>query len=121
MDGEARIFAIIAFITLVVCASVWFLGRWLVRWLTHSKHSRLASISVTRAGFICYTIQVLLMVGAVVLFKLFPESSFALWLSHSPGLALGLFVIICGVFGGVLAAVFGRRGIKLLEFTRRDA
>jgi hypothetical protein len=121
LDGEARILAIIVLITLVVCASVWFLGRWLVRRLTRSKHSRLAAVSVTRAGFICYAIQIVFMVGAVVLFELFPESSFVLWVSHSPGLALGLFVITCGVFGGVLGGILGRKGIKLLEFGRRDA
>ena len=57
------------------------------------------------------------MVAAAVLIELFPDNSFTRWVSGSPGTAIGLFVITCAVLGGVL----GRRGIKLVEFKRRDA
>jgi protein-S-isoprenylcysteine O-methyltransferase Ste14 len=117
MGDETKFFAGLALVTLTVCGALWFFGRWLSRRVSRSKEARLASVSLTPAGYAWVAIQVILMVTAVALIELFPDNALGRWISASPGISFVLFVIICAAVGGIL----GRRGTRLLEVRRRDA
>jgi hypothetical protein len=117
MGDEARFFTGLALVALVTCGALWFLGRWLSKRVSKSKESRTPSVTLTRAGYVWVGVQVALMVGAVILIELFPDSAFGRWVAASPVTAVIVFVIACAILGGAL----GRRGIRLLELKGRDA
>ena len=117
MGDEAKFFTGLAVMAFVLCGGLWFFGRWLSRRVARSKTLRVTSLSLTRAGFTWVAVQVILMVGAVVLFALFPDSPIAQWITRSPGTAIGVFVLLCAIIGGFL----GRGGVKLINFKGRDA
>jgi len=101
------------FVLLLFLVGLFLAGRWLARRFSKGGPSSIASVSVTRAGMVWVAVQVLLMVGIVILYNLYPTSSAARWLSTPSGFSAAVlgFVVLCSLVGAFL----GRRGTTLIK------
>jgi hypothetical protein len=112
-------FAVFAAAVLLFCGGLFALGRWLSKRIGKHKNSTIASVSVTPAGGVLAAIQVLLLVAVAILLNLYPESAFARRLKTPSGVIAAL-VTFCAA-SGIVGALLGRRGIRLVERRVRDA
>jgi hypothetical protein len=96
---------------LLFCGGLFYLARRLSRRVKGINASNITVSSITPAGVALSSIQVALMVGGVVVYKLFPDSAIGRSLGSPQGIAVAFLVLV--VAAGIAGGVLRRRGVVL--------